>query len=140
MSLIQGMETIEHDGIVQSSGGDILTVRITSASACSGCHAEGSCSLSGKTDKLIEIEGSYNVSPGDKVKVIMKQSDGYTALLLGYVIPLLLIVTVLVVLVSLDVAELQAGLLSLAVLAPWYGFLRLFRNRIKNKINFSIKY
>jgi sigma-E factor negative regulatory protein RseC len=134
------MEIIEHDGIVQSTGTGFVTVRIDSASACSGCHAEGSCSLSGKKEKLIDVDGSYNVSPGDTVKVIMKQSVGYRALLLGYVVPLFLVVTVLVVLISLDFPELQSGLLSLAVLVPWYGVLRLLRHRIEKKINFSIKY
>ncbi|MCU0454734.1 MAG: SoxR reducing system RseC family protein [Bacteroidales bacterium] len=134
------METIEHDGIIQSSGSDHVTVRITSASACSGCQGEGSCSLSGKKEKLVDIAGSYQVNPGDRVKVLMKQSDGYAALLLGYVIPLILVVTSLVVLISLDVPELPAGLFSLAILAPWYGILRLLRHRIEKKINFSIKY
>ena len=80
-------ECIEHDGIVQDSGNGSVTVRISSASACSGCHAEGSCTMSGKEEKIIDVTGSYNVSPGDKVTVLLQQSAGFTALLHGLYYP-----------------------------------------------------
>lgn len=132
-------ECIEHDGIVQGSGNDSVTVRISSASACSGCHAEGSCTMSGKEEKIIDVTGSYNVSPGDKVTVLMQQSAGFTALLLGYIIPLVLVVTLLVILISASVNELTAGLCSIGILIPYYLTLRLFRDRIGKKFTFTIK-
>ena len=46
---------IEHDGIVQKSEKNYVNVKITSVSACSGCHADGICSLADKKDKIIEI-------------------------------------------------------------------------------------
>jgi len=132
-------ECIEHDGIVQESGNGSVTVKILSASACSGCHAEGSCTMSGKEEKVIDVTGSYNVIPGDKVTILMQQSAGFAALLLGYIIPLLLVVTLLIILISASVNELTAGLCSIGILVPYYFILRLLREQIGKKFTFTIK-
>ncbi len=139
MSKQENTGCIEHDGIVEKSGSDHLTVRITSASACSGCHAEGACTMSGKSEKLIDVTGSYNVSPGEKVTVLMKQSAGFTALFFGYVLPLVLVLVILIILISASVPELPAGLGAIAILIPYYGALWLFRDYIGKKFTFSIK-
>jgi len=132
-------ESIEHDGIVQKSDNKTITVKISSESACSGCHAEGSCSLSGREEKIVEITGEYNFNPGDNVTVLMKKSMGYAALLLGYVFPLIIVIAVLVVLIMSSVPEAAAGLGSIASLIPYYFMLWFFRKRINNKFTFTIK-
>jgi sigma-E factor negative regulatory protein RseC len=130
--------TIEHEGIVKSSDNKSVTVSIISSSACSGCHAEGICSLSGQEEKMVEIPGLYSVAPGDSVKVLMKQSSGFTAVLFGYVMPLVLVLTILIILVSASVPELPAGIVSVAVLFPYYLILYLLRNRINKRFTFTL--
>lgn len=132
-------ETIEHEGIVQKSDTDSVTVSIISSAACSGCHAEGICSLSGKQEKIIKIPGEYQVLSGDLVTVQMRQSTGHTAVFLGYVMPLILLVAILVILISLSIPELMAGLGALAILIPYYLMLYVFRNRISRKFTFTLK-
>jgi sigma-E factor negative regulatory protein RseC len=132
-------ECIEHDGIVQESGSDHVTVVISSASACAGCHAEGSCTLSGAKEKIINVTGKYNVSPGDKVTVSMMQSAGFAALFLGYVFPFILVMAILIILVSVSVPELNAGLCAIGSLVPYYGTLWLLKKHIGKKFTFSIK-
>jgi sigma-E factor negative regulatory protein RseC len=134
-----GKNTISHIGIVQKSCNDSVTVRITSESACSGCHAEGSCSISGKEEKDVVVKGNYNVNEGDTVTVAMEQSTGFTALFFGYIFPLLPVIITLIVFMSLGFSELVSGLLSVASLVPYYLILYFFRNRINDKFNFSIK-
>jgi sigma-E factor negative regulatory protein RseC len=130
---------INHDGIVQRNEGNAVIVSISSASACSGCHAEGSCTMSGKEEKIIEIYGKYNVKPGDLVTILMKQSMGYSAIFLGYVLPFILVITVLIVMVSLKVPELLSGLTSIAILLPYYIALYTFRKRLNAKFTFTLK-
>lgn len=132
-------ETIDHAGVVQKRGEKSVIVLIAASSACAGCIAGASCSLPGTEDKIIEVSGSYNVKPGDKVNVIMKQSMGYNALFLGYLLPLILIITILVVLISMKVSELAAGLTSVAILLPYYLILYLFRKQINQKFTFTLK-
>jgi sigma-E factor negative regulatory protein RseC len=131
--------SIEHEGIVKSSDKKSVTVSIISSSACSGCHAEGMCSLSGKEEKIVEVPGIYSVLPGENVKVLMKQSSGFAAVLLGYVLPLVMVLAVLIILVSASVPELTAGIGSVAVLVPYYLILYLFRNRMNKKFTFTLK-
>ncbi len=139
MSNTVGYGTINHDGIVQKSDDKSVTVSIISSAACSGCHAEGSCSMSGKEEKIIEVPGRYSVSAGDRVVVIMKQSMGYTALFLGYLLPLIIVIITLIILISVKTPELTAGLTSLAVLIPYYSALWFMRNRINEKFTFTLK-
>ena len=71
---------------------------------------------------LLRFQGNYNVKPGDIVTVIMKKSMGYVAILLGYVLPLFAVLIILIILNSLSVPELTAGLFSLAILIPYYTY------------------
>lgn len=131
--------TISHPGVVQKSGNESVTVIISSSSACSGCHAEGACSLSGNEEKIIEVKGRYNLMAGDKVEVIMKQSDGFTAVFISYLIPLIIVVTSLIVLLYLRFPEPVAGLLSIFFLLPYYLGIYFFRKKINDRFVFSLK-
>jgi sigma-E factor negative regulatory protein RseC len=131
--------TIEHDGIVQRSDTKSVTVKISSASACSGCHAGNSCTLSQTEEKIIDVPGYYNVSPGDTVTVLMKKTMGYSAVFLGYLFPLVLVVIMLIILTSLKLPEFVAGAASVSVLIPYYLILFLFRKQISKKFTFTIK-
>jgi len=131
--------TIQHDGKVRKVDGNSVLVSITSNSACSGCHAEGLCGISGKEEKIIDIKGSYNVSPGDSVTVMMEQSTGYKAVVLSYLVPLAIVVASLIVCNILSFNELISGLISISLLAPWYMILYLFRNKINRSFTFTLK-
>jgi len=132
-------ETIQHDGIVQKVGNDSVVVAISASSACAGCHAEGLCNMTGKEEKIIDVQGKYNVVPGDTVTVLMQQSMGYKAIALSYLIPVLVVIVSLVVLVSLDIPELTAGLMSIGVLLPYFLVLFLLRRRINRIFTFTLK-
>jgi positive regulator of sigma E activity len=72
-------EVIEHSGMVYSISDQYITVQINTASACGSCHAQGLCELSGKEAKSIRVAGKYKVNIGDTVKVVMRQSMGFSA-------------------------------------------------------------
>jgi sigma-E factor negative regulatory protein RseC len=129
---------ITHEGIVQETDGNSVTVLLSPLTACKGCYAEKSCNIAGNDFKLINVHGAYNVKTGEKVIVSMKRSMGYSALFLGYLSPLLLVVMVLIVLISFSVNELISGLLSIAILIPYYIILFVFRKLINKKFSFTI--
>lgn len=131
---------IDHEGIVQKNSGKSVIVSIMANSACSGCHSDNLCMLSKTEEKIIEVHGSYNVSPGDPVTIIMKPSTGFAAIILGYILPLISVVTMLITMISFNMPELIAGLISIAMLLPYYLTLYFFRNRINDKFTFKLKF
>lgn len=132
-------ESIMHDGVVQAVGNNKIVVRITAAPDCAGCHASGVCGFAGREEKIIDISGNYDVKPGENVTVMMQKSMGFKAVLLSYMIPFILVMAALIVLVSLSVSELTAGLVSISVLVPYFLILYFFRKRIDRNFIFTLK-
>ncbi|MBA4321748.1 MAG: hypothetical protein C0408_02915 [Odoribacter sp.] len=130
---------IEHEGIVREADEKSATVILLPVSGCSGCQSEKSCGMAGNAEKVVNVRGRFNVNPGDHVVVIMKQSLGYSALLIGYIIPLLIVLILLIALIFLSVNELYAGLLSMGSLIPYYSGLFVYRKFIDLKFSFTIK-
>lgn len=129
---------ILHEGVVQTAGLNSVTVLLSPGVSCVGCHAEKSCNISGNDRKTVVINGSYQLSPGEKVTVSMKASQGFSALILGYIIPFLLVFISLVVLLSLSLNELLSGLVSLGLLLPYYGILFILRKGIDRRFTFTL--
>ena len=76
---------------------------------------------------------------GQDVKVLLRQSLGFRALFLGYVIPFLIVLFILVLLTALSVPEGRAGLASLSALAPYYIGLYLYREKVSKQFTFDIE-
>lgn len=128
-----------HDGVVQQVSDNKITVVIINASACSSCHAKGACLASDMKEKEIDIvrfSGEYHI--GQHVNVIGTASQGMKAVLFGYLLPFLLVLTTLFVSISLTKNEALAGLLSLLTLIPYYGILYFFKGYIKRSFEFEI--
>ena len=133
--------SIHHPGIVDYVTDAKVSVRILSASACSGCHAKRACGLADMKEKIIEIETPHpsGLKTGDQVEVEMDLRSGTRAVFFGYFMPLLVLVTTLVIAISIIPNQGLAGLISLLVLIPYYLILYLLRDRISKKTSFSIK-
>ncbi len=130
---------IEHKGVVSAADEQSVTVLISRATACSGCHSEKLCGISGKEEKIVTIQGKYNVYPGEEVTVTMKQTLGYSALLLGYVLPLSVVLLLLIILTAFSVNELFSCLFSIGALIPYYTILFLYRKFLDKKFIFILK-
>ncbi|WP_372772836.1 SoxR reducing system RseC family protein [Mangrovibacterium sp.] len=131
---------ISHTGIVKKLSENKIIVGIVNESACASCHAKGSCTAADMKDKEVEINqfnGEYHL--GQRVTVIGKTSQGFKALFLGYLLPFIILLTILIITTSLRIPEGTGGLLALASLIPYYFVLYLVRNRIKRSFEFEIK-
>ncbi len=131
---------IEHAGVVKKVDDDSIIVSIIKNSGCASCEAKGSCNVSEVEEKEIEIRKfSEKYSVGEHVAVFFSESLGYRALFLGYVLPFLIVLAILIALTVAGVDEGMAGLFALGSLIPYYLALFLTRNRQRNKFSFSIK-
>jgi len=133
--------TIIHPGIVESISEDKVSVRILAKSACSSCHAKGACTIADVEEKIIEVENETpdRMKEGDQVMVRMEESLGRKAVLLGYVLPLVVLLVSIIVFISLLKHEGLAALLSILMLVPYYSALYLFRKKIQKEFRFRIQ-
>jgi sigma-E factor negative regulatory protein RseC len=134
------VDRIQHDGIIKQINADSIYVSIVSMATCASCQVKGACSASDMQEKIVEVkkeEGrSYEI--GHKVTITIDQSVGTWAVLLGYVFPLILVVTSLIILTSIMVDQGSAGLISIGLLIPYYSILYFTRKFTANKFEFKL--
>lgn len=128
------------EGTVINTEGNTVFIRIEVVSACDACKAKSMCNLSEVEEKVIELNMAEpkKYKPGDKVSVFMKRSMGSKALWLGYLLPFLIVIISLFLFSYLSSSELQAGLISLLLLLPYYLTLYVLRNKLKKTFAFEI--
>ena len=131
---------IIHPGIVDHIEKGKVFVRILSQSACSACHAKGMCSVSEVEDKIIEVDVTNEEAykNGEQVTVRMQQKLGRKAVILGYVVPLVILVASIITFVTVLKNEGLAALFSMLMLVPYYFILYLLRKKLKQQFSFSI--
>lgn len=130
---------IEHEGIVEQSYGDHVTVRILSQSACAACHAKGVCTAADLQEKLIEASCDRPYKHGDRVKLIGESKLGLKAAWWAYILPLILMVFTLILTFTLTNNENLAGLLALGILIPYFLTIKVFNNNFLKTFSFTIK-
>lgn len=132
---------VEHSGIIKDIRGNEIQVSIINKSSCASCNLKGSCSVSDIQEKIIDVFVSNpdDYSLGEGVDVYYKQSLGFRALFLGYLLPFIIMLFSMIIMVSLSDNELLAGLVSLSSLIPYYLLVYLTRNKIKKTFSFSVK-
>ncbi|HPI46326.1 MAG TPA: SoxR reducing system RseC family protein, partial [Tenuifilaceae bacterium] len=87
---------IEHLGRIDAVTPNDIRVVIISQSACASCHAKGACSASDVSEKIVVVsKTNHNFLVGETVKVLLKQSLGFKALFLAYILPFIVVITAL---------------------------------------------
>lgn len=133
--------SVTHKGIVTKVSDGMAYVRIEQLSACAECHSSSLCSAAEKQEKIIEtLTDGKKVAVGDLVNIVGKQTQAYTAILIAFVLPMILMLSVLLItkLIALW-SETSCALAALGTLALFYAVLWLFRNNIKAKFTFHIE-
>src|SRR5210317_40841 len=97
-------ESITHPGIVNNITEDSVFVKILAKSACSTCHAKSMCNIAEVEEKVIEIKNDpeKEYTQGQEVTVAMQKSLGGIAVFLGYVLPFLLLIAVLLLVLMIS--------------------------------------
>lgn len=125
-----------HDGTVISQKDNHVQVKITAQSACAGCHAKGVCGAADMQEKIIDAVTREPLSPGDTVNIKMEEKLGWLALFYGFVLPFIVMVSVLFILHLSGSSETNAALIALGSLVPYYLLLYIFRKKIEKDFVF----
>jgi len=133
-------ETICHSGIIKVIDTQHIVVTILSQAACVSCHAKGACSAADIKEKEIEItkwQGDFE--PGEHVEIISNESQGFRAVFLAYVLPLVLMVAELFLVLHTSENEMIAAFGALCILASYYFVLYIFRQKLLKSLKFDIR-
>ena len=134
-------DKIRHSGVVDSIAEGVVTVRILQQSACAACKVAGYCHASESKEKLVSVccNTVAALRPGQEVVVTASRQVADRAVLLGFGVPLLILVAVLVVVLRLTGNEGTAAMSALGALVPYYAVLWLLRARIGRRVSFEIE-
>ena len=134
-------ERISHSGIVESVSDGCVNVRILQTSACAACKVAGYCHAAEAKEQIVEVYCSNTASytTGQEVVVSTTGSVAKRALLLGFGVPFLALVGVLVIVLKITGNEGLSALCGLAALIPYYIILYLCRDRIRRQLTFYLE-
>jgi sigma-E factor negative regulatory protein RseC len=133
---------ISHSGIIEGIEGDCVKVRIVQTSACAACKVAGYCNAAESKEKIVDVlcgSAAKNLTVGQPVTVTTSGQVAAKALLWGFGLPFVVLVTVLVLVLWLTDHEGTAALSGLAALIPYYILLWLLRDRMREQLAFAIE-
>ena len=133
---------ISHSGIVASISKGGVQIRILQTSACAACKVAGHCNASESKEKIVDVLNVNDISTlkvGDHVIVTASHDVAKRALLLGFGIPFMVLVTVLLIMLKVFSNEGLAAITALLSLIPYYWVLYLMRDKIQKKMSFFIE-
>ena len=143
---------IKHDGIViaVNSDGTVL-VRIVQTSACAACKAKAMCASAESKEKEIlalflgeeakRQEGErQDIKLGDEVVVMVQQKMGWKAILLAYMLPFIVMMTVVAIGNGLlGIREEVIGTAALCAMGVYYIVLGFFKDKIQKDFSFTAR-
>ena len=134
---------IRHTGIISAIDGDRLQVRILQVAACASCKAARLCNASEKKVKTVDVYDHVTAqshSVGDEVTVCTSLRTGYKAVALGFVVPLVVLLTAMVVSIYYCGSDdAVASLIGVGAVALYYIVLSFFREQIRGRFSFHIE-
>ena len=132
-------DSIEHQGVITGIDNKTVKVSLLNVSSCSSCHAKAMCNVSDVDQKEIEVlRKGQTFKIGEKVRLSYQKSLGFKALFLGYLFPFLLVLGTLIISMAVTGDEPLSGLLSLAILVPYYFSLTFFRDKLNKTFTFTL--
>ena len=116
-------------------------MRILQTSACAACKVASHCNASESKEKLVDVFccDTAKYETGQEVTVWASKGVANKALLLGFGLPFLLLIGVLVAVLYLTGNEGVAALAALGSLIPYYFLLWLQRDSIRQQISFHLE-
>jgi len=132
---------ISHSGIIDSIEGDRVKVRIVQTAACAACKVASHCNAAESKVKIVEVFccDTARYKMGQEVVVSTSKEVANKALILGFGLPFLLLVGMLIIVLRISGSEGMAALAALGSLVPYYMILWLLKEKIRQQVSFRIE-
>ncbi len=134
-------QKISHAGIIESINGDCIKVRIVQTSACAACKVAVHCHAAESKVKIVDVfcSDTAKYTTGQAVTVWASKTVANKALLLGFGLPFLLLLAVLMTVLYVTGNEGVAAIAALGSLVPYYFLLWWRRDAIREQISFHLE-
>lgn len=137
-------DKISHEGIIESidPATGHIRVRIVKTTACTACKIAGHCNASESKVKMVDVyshDRATSLTEGQAVMVWASRDVAGRALLLGFGLPFIILVAVLITTLQISGSEGLAALMGIGALVPYYAVLWLLRERIASHIAFHLE-
>lgn len=135
-------EEITHEGVITKIDNNIIEVTVNAKGACVSCNMKNTCISTENADKKIIIprNGYEDYNRGDQVIISSTTNQGYWAVILVYVLPIILMVALYFISFSYLNNELISAAISVGSLAIYYIIIYFLNPLIKNKVSFKLKH
>ena len=133
---------ITHSGTIINIFRDSVTVAVESSEACGSCTSRNACSLGSQSNTrniLITTDRADRYTIGQSVVVSTRTQMGLMAAALCYAVPALVLIVALIVATTLLTNQGVAALISLGAVVLYYFVLWLCRDKLAQKISFTIQ-
>ena len=131
---------VSHEGIVTEIDNNNIRIKILSKSACASCNIKTACNMSEMQEKIITIAAPKDkeLSVGQEVKVSIALGQANKAVIFAYVIPSIILISMIFILNGFKIDEGINALISIGSLIPYYLILFLFKDKIKRNFEYEI--
>ena len=137
-SQIANKDTFVHSATVSRISGDSVFVSMDQNVHCDSCRAKMACGISeSKTEEIEIINADASFKIDENVNIVINKALGLKAVILAYVLPFALLISVLLI-SSLFIVEWLAGLIALSVLVPYYFILHSLNSVFREKFKISV--
>lgn len=133
-------QNIQHRGKVERIEGDKVFVRVEKQTACSGCHAKGMCGEKG-AERIMEVSTPHasSFTVGESVVVaLLRPSMGWSSVAWGYVLPLVVLLSVLFGFKALGMEDGVSAVASIGAVVVYYVAMYIMRHKFEQRIQFTI--
>lgn len=135
-------EEITHEGVISQIKNDIIEVTVRATGACGSCELKNNCISTESAEKKIIIprDGYEDYKIGDNVIISSTTNQGYLAVILVYVLPVILMVALYFISFSHYKNELISASISVGSIVIYYILVHFINPWIKNKVSFKLKH
>ncbi len=131
-------ETISHKGVVVEVNSQIATLFIQSNEECHSCSISEFCGQTDRERNTFHVPQN-DLQKGDMVRLRIQPTIGTRAVFIAYIVPFLIILTLLIIGTFLGWKEWFSGTLSLLALVPYFFLVNLTKGKFKKSLELEIE-
>ena len=128
------------EGLVTGIAGQTLTVAVKCATGCATCAKREGCGIAGLAAKQVrvDVKNPRDYRVGQTVALSLENAAVETSLFFAFILPTVLVVTVLVMSLALGVEDTVAAFCSLGAVVVYALFLRLINFWLERRLKIIV--